>query len=55
MNYRLTFAPLAAGCYILDTPGPTPASLKHVRFQKLTRPYFPADAEIEALAPTVLT
>jgi len=40
---------------VLDTPGPTPATLKHVRFKKLRRPYFPADADIAGLQPTVLS
>ena len=40
--------------FVLDTPGPTPATLKHVTFHKLQRPYFPADLEIDGLQPTVL-
>lgn len=53
MNYRMAYAGLAQAAFVLDTPGPTPATLKHVRFEKLQRPYFPADPEIAELAPRV--
>ncbi len=55
MNFRLAYGDIARGMFVLDTPGPTPATLKHVDFKKLKRPYFPADAEIENLTPTILT
>ena len=55
MNFRLAYGDIARGMFVLDTPGPTPATLKHVDFKKLKRPYFPADAEIENLRPTILT
>jgi microcystin degradation protein MlrC len=54
MNYRWAYGKIAAATLVLDTPGPTPATLKHVEFQKLKRPYFPADLEIDGLEPTVL-
>jgi len=54
MNYRLAYGAIAKGMIVLDTPGPTPATLKHVEFKKLARPYFPADADIPGLQPTVL-
>ena len=55
MNYRLAYGHIARAAFILDTPGPTPGTLKHVNFQKLQRPYFPADADIEGLRPTLLS
>lgn len=55
MNYRLAYREIAKAAFVLDTPGPTPATLKHVRFKKLSRPYFPADADIAGLQPTVLS
>lgn len=54
MNYRLAYGAIAKAMIVLDTPGPTPATLKHVAFQKLQRPYFPADEEIPHLEPTIL-
>jgi microcystin degradation protein MlrC len=53
MNYRSTYGGLAVEALVLNTPGPTPPTLRHVRFQGLKRPYFPADAEIQNLKPTV--
>ena len=55
MNYRLAYGNIAKAMIILDTPGPTPATLKHHDFQKLARPYFPADADIPGLEPRILT
>ena len=55
MNFRLAYGDIATAMIILDTPGPTPATLKHVEFKKLARPYFPADADIPDLQPTILT
>lgn len=53
MNYRVGYAGIAKAHLILDTPGPTPATLKHVKYRKLRRPYFPADPEVPGLRPTV--
>ena len=55
MNYRLAYGPIAQRIILLDTPGPTPATVKHVTFKKLKRPYFPLDADIPGLEPTILT
>ena len=54
MNYRFSYAGVARASFVLDTPGPTPATLRHVQFQQMQRPYFPADAEIPGLKPTIL-
>ncbi len=54
MNYRLAYGAIAKATIVLDTPGPTPATLKHVDFKKLSRPYFPADPDIPGLQPTIL-
>jgi len=53
MNYRMAYAGIARAAYILDTPGPTPASMRHYRYRNLQRPYYPADEEIPGLTPTV--
>ena len=55
MNYHLAYSPLAAATYILDTPGPTPATVRDVPFRNLKRPWFPADPDIPNLQPTLLT
>lgn len=55
MNFRLAYGDYAQAIFILDTPGPTPPTLRHVPFQKLKRPYFPLDPEIVGLTPTILT
>ena len=36
---------------VLDTPGSTPATLRHVRFKKLKCPYFPADTVVPGMEP----
>jgi microcystin degradation protein MlrC len=54
MNYRLAYGAIAKAMFVLDTPGPTPATLKHVHFKKLSRPYFPADVDVPGLQPTIL-
>lgn len=54
MNFRLGYAGIAQEVFILDTPGPTPPVLRHVGFQNLRRPYYPADREIPGLSPTVV-
>ena len=55
MNYRLAYGGIARGMIVLDTPGPTPATLRHVRFKKLKRPYFPADPDVPGMEPVVLS
>lgn len=52
MNYHMAW-PAAAAAFVLDTPGPTPATLKHHRFQNLQRPFFPLDDDIPGLQPVV--
>lgn len=54
MNYHNVFDGVAAAVYILDTPGPTPASVKGLPFEHLQRPFFPVDGEIPALTPQIL-
>lgn len=53
MNYRLGYAGIATAAFILDTPGPTPATLRGVQHRNLQPPYFPAHADIPNLRPTV--
>lgn len=55
MNYRLAYGALARAVFILNTPGPTPATLRHVAYKRLQRPYFPLDEEIPGFEPTLLS
>ena len=54
MNYRMSYAGLSKGAFILDTPGPTPPTLRHVGFRNLKRPFYPADRDIPGLLPAIL-
>ena len=54
MNYRLAYGEIAKAAFILDTPGATPATCRHLPFKYLERPYFPVDTEIPGLTPTSL-
>ena len=54
MNYRMAYGGLKPTVFILDTPGPTPPTMRHARFTRLERPYFPLDEEIPGLEPTIL-
>ncbi len=52
MNYHLAYGAFAKETFVLDTPGPTPATLKNLQFRKLQRPYFPLD-DLQDVQPTV--
>ena len=54
MNHQLAFRGKSRAAFVLDTPGPTPASLRHDPYTRLRRPYFPVDQEIPGLEPVVL-
>ena len=54
MNYRLAYGKIAKSAFILDTPGPTPATIRHIRYKQLKRPYFPVDEDIPGFSPVVL-
>lgn len=54
MNYGMAYAGIYEKAFILDTPGSTPATVRHVMFKNLKRPYFPADTEIPDFAPRIV-
>lgn len=54
MNYRQAYGNIAKAIFVLDTPGPTPPTIRHVQYKQLQRPYFPLDEQIENLTPTIL-
>ena len=53
MNYRVGYAGRSKGEIVLDTPGPTTAILSNIEYQRLQRPYFPADRGAEGAQPVV--
>jgi len=54
MNYRQAHGGIAKAVFVLDTPGPTPPTVRHAPFQRVRRPYFPKDLDIPGLVPTLL-
>jgi|AP95_1055475.scaffolds.fasta_scaffold02740_6 microcystin degradation protein MlrC len=54
MNYHNVYDAMAKAVFILDTPGPTPATLRNAPFERMERPFYPADDDIPGLQPTIL-
>jgi microcystin degradation protein MlrC len=54
MNFNMAFRPFATGVFILDTPGPTPASVRIVDFQRLQAPWYPRYPELSWSEPQVI-
>ena len=52
MNYRMVY-PDAPAVVVIDSPGPTPASVRSLPFERMRRPFFPLDDDIAGLRPTV--
>lgn len=51
MNYRMVYPD--APVIVIDSPGPTPASVRSLPFERMQRPFFPLDDDIPDLRPTV--
>ena len=47
MNYNMAFRPFSTGVFVLDTPGPTPATVKGVPFRNFRDPWFPRFEDLE--------
>ena len=54
MNFHNVYDDCATQIHILDTAGPTPASVRNLPFQHMVRPFFPLDSDIEELKLLVL-
>ena len=54
MNYRMAYGAVAKDFFYLDTPGPTTAFMRNVKFANVERPYFPADRDFSEFLPTIL-
>lgn len=52
MNFHMAYGSFATATYFVNTPGPTPPTLKSMPFRRLKRPYFPAD-DIADVQPTI--
>lgn len=52
MNFHMAYGSFAAATFVVDTPGPTPPTLKSIPFKRLKRPYFPVD-DITEMQPTI--
>jgi len=55
MNFRRAYADIMTAHHVLDTPGPTPASVRGLPFHNLRRPWFPRDEAISDCQPVMLT
>lgn len=55
MNYQIAYRDIAQATYILDTPGPTPATIRNSRHHRLPRPCFPLDPDVQSYTPLLLT
>lgn len=53
MNYRMAYGDIATGVFILDTPGPTPATVRHLPYRNVERPVYPLDPDLVEFRPTV--
>ena len=54
MNFRLGYAGVYKERFVLDTPGPTPATLLHIQYQRLQRPFHPFDKDIPNFSPRIV-
>ena len=41
MNYRFAYRDIASAMLVIDTPGPTPAHVLHLPYERIDRPAFP--------------
>ena len=53
MNFNYAYAGISKGALVVDTPGPTPASVRHLPYRRMNRPFFPLDPDIPGLQPAV--
>lgn len=54
INHQMAYGDVARDIIVLDTPGPTPASVAGWSFKRMQRPFFPFDREIPGLEPAIL-
>jgi microcystin degradation protein MlrC len=54
-NYKVGYGALAKAIFVVDTPGPTPPTVRNLPYKRMQRPFFPLDEDIPGLRPTVFT
>jgi microcystin degradation protein MlrC len=47
MNFRFGYGAVMKGFFVLDLPGPTPPDMRLLPFERITRPVFPLDRQLE--------
>jgi microcystin degradation protein MlrC len=47
MNFRFGYADVMKGFFVLDLPGPTPPDMRQLPFERIRRPIFPLDRELD--------
>ena len=47
MNFRFGYADVMRGFFVLDLPGPTPPDMRQLPFQRIRRPVFPLDRDLD--------
>jgi len=47
MNFRFGYHDIMKGYFVLDLPGPTPADMRALPFQRVNRPLFPLDENLQ--------
>lgn len=53
MNFHFAYAGIANAHFIVDLPGPNPASTRTLPYKRMQRPFFPLDEQIAGLAPQI--
>jgi microcystin degradation protein MlrC len=53
MNYNFAYRDIVKAAFVLDTPGPTPATMRVLPYKRMQRPFYPLDDDIPGLVPTV--
>ena len=53
MNYRRAYADEMTADFVLDTPGPTPASVLGLKYINITRACFSKDADTSRMHPAL--
>lgn len=53
MNYNFAYDGMAKGHFVVDLPGPNPASTRVLPYKRMHRPFFPLDDDIDGLQPAV--
>jgi microcystin degradation protein MlrC len=47
MNFRFGYSNVMKAFFVLDLPGPTPPDMRQLPFQRVRRPVFPLDYELQ--------